>query len=196
MSSKGNKIDIRVGDAVRRRRQELGLALRPLASKSEVSASMISEIERGAKSPTVSTLCRLADAMGVPVSALIEAGRQAPPGIRVARWTKAKVPARKSTPRLDLTPAIPGSNLEFLHYTVPPRAVAGPFAAHPRGTIEHVHLLKGALRVVCGDDEVSLTAGDTCSCYTDVPHSFDNRKSGAHASLFVVVEPALDNRRT
>jgi transcriptional regulator with XRE-family HTH domain len=196
MYSKENNIDIRIGGAARRRRKELGLALRPLAAKSGVSASMISEIERGTKSPTVSTLCRLADAMGIPVAVLIEAGRRESPRIRVARWAQARLPARKLSARVELTPALPGSNLEFVHYTVPPRTVAGPFAAHARGTIEHVHLLRGALRIACGDDEILLTAGDTCSCYTDVSHSFDNRMSRVAALLYVVTEPPRDIRRS
>jgi transcriptional regulator with XRE-family HTH domain len=188
MSSKENTIDRRIGSAVRRRRQALNLSLRPLASKSGVSASMISEIERGTKSPTISTLYKLADAMGVPVTTLIEDGQEAASRIRVARWTDAKRADRTSATRVNLTPAIPGSKLEFVRLTVPPRKVAGPFAPHAAGTIEHVHLLRGALRVACGEDEVLLSAGDTCSCYTDVPHSFDNKKGDVQAMLFVVAE--------
>jgi transcriptional regulator with XRE-family HTH domain len=188
MFSKEHKLEAAIASAVRRRRQELGLALRPLASKSGVSASMISEIERGAKSPTISTLLKLADALGVSVTALIEDGQKAPSRIRIARWRDAKCSPRKSTPRVNLTPEIPGSKLEFVHYTVPAHAVAGPFSAHALGTIEHVHLLQGTLRVSCGEDEASLAAGDTCSCYTDVPHSFDNREGAVAAVLFVIAE--------
>src|SRR5438067_10789982 len=187
MSSNETTVDRRIGSAVRRRRQALNLSLRPLASKSGVSASMISEIERGTKSPTISTLYKRADAMRVPVTALIEDGQEAASRIRVARWTVAKRADRTST-RVYLTPAIPGSKLEFVRLTVPPRRVAGPFAPHAAGTIEHVHLLRGALRVACGEDEVLLSAGDTCSCYTDVPHSFDNKKGDVEAMLFVVAE--------
>jgi transcriptional regulator with XRE-family HTH domain len=186
MSSIANDLDAGIAGAVRRRRQELGLALRPLASKSGVSASMISEIERGSKSPTVSTLRKLAIAMGVSVTALIESGQEEPSRIRVTRWTDLKRSARE--PRIDLSPAIPGSKLGLVHYTIRPRTMAGPFAAHAPGSIEHIHLLQGAVRVTCGDDEVSLAAGDTCSCYTDVEHSFDNRKGRVGAVLLVVAE--------
>ena len=188
MSSKENSVDARVAEAVRRRRRNMGWVLRSLASRSGVSASMISEIERGTKSPTVSTLGKLADAMGVSVTALLGDGQPVPSRIRVTRWRDTKRSARKSMPRIDLSPGIPGSKLEFVHYTVAPKRIAGPFAAHSPGTIEHVHLLQGALRVTCGDDELSLAAGDTCSCYTDVPHSFDNRKGAVDAVLFVVAE--------
>ena len=189
-------IDIRVGRAVKQRRQELGLTLRGLAARSNVSPSMISAIERGRKSPTVSILSMLARAMTLPVSALFGAGDNAPRmyvtrgGNPEATSTKGKAPCR-----VTLSAAIPGSTLEFVQYTVPAGALAGPFAGHGRGVIEHVHLAKGSLRVVCGDDEVLLEAGDSCSCYTDVPHAFDNRQSKAAALLYVVAEPPIAGSR-
>src|SRR5437764_15187876 len=112
MSSKENTVDRRIGSAVRRRRQALNLSLRPLAAKSGVSASRISEIERGTKSPTISTLYKLADAMHVPVTTLIEDGQESTSRIRVALWTDAKRTHRASASRVNLTPAIPGSTLE------------------------------------------------------------------------------------
>ena len=67
MSTIANKLAKRVGGAVKARREELKLTLRALASRSRISASMISDIERGAKSPTVATLAVLASALEVPV---------------------------------------------------------------------------------------------------------------------------------
>jgi hypothetical protein len=81
-----------------------------------------------------------------------------------------------------------GSKVEFSWCLVPPRSLAGPFAPHAKGTIEHVHLASGSIRIVVGADNISLLAGDTCSCIADVPHSFDNRDGKKEALLYVVIE--------
>jgi hypothetical protein len=53
-------------------------------------------------------------------------------------------------------PALAGSKVEFLSYVVPRHTVAGPFPAHASGTIEHVHLAAGSVRVRLGTDAVTL----------------------------------------
>jgi len=92
MSTIANKLARRVGGAVKARRQELKLTLRALASRSRISASMISDIERGAKSPTVATLAVLASALEVPVSSLVDIATPASGRIRVVRGVKTSDP--------------------------------------------------------------------------------------------------------
>jgi transcriptional regulator with XRE-family HTH domain len=182
--------NVRVARAIRRRREQLGLTIRALAAKSGVSPSMISDIERTAKSPTVSTLSALAAALGVPTAALISDTTSESGRIRVVRAAERLPVAGRTSAvtRESFGPAIAGSKVEFLRCLVPPRSLAGPFAPHPKGTIEHVHLASGSIRMVVGSDSVSLAAGDSCSCLADVPHSFDNRDGKKEALLYIVVE--------
>jgi transcriptional regulator with XRE-family HTH domain len=179
-----------LGRAVKARREALGLALRALASMSGISPSMISDIERGTKSPTVATLSSLAKALGIPTSALLDMERSGPGRIHVVRGSKRRAAAESGGgARLEsFVPAIAGTNVEFLRYAVPPHTVAGPFAAHASGTIEHIHLAAGAVRIVCGDDMVALEAGDSCSCFADAPHLFDNKAGKGEALIYLVIE--------
>ncbi len=85
-------------------------------------------------------------------------------------------------------PAPTGSRVQFLRYTVPPSMLAGPFPAHARGTIEHVHVVSGAVRIVFGDDAVRLKEGDSCSCVADAPHSFDNTHGKKEVVMYLVIE--------
>ncbi len=87
------------------------------------------------------------------------------------------------------TPTVAGSEVEFLRLVVPSRTRAGPFPAHAPGTIEHVYLSSGAVRITLGNDGADLKAGDSCSCYADLPHAFDNREGKKPAELIIVVEP-------
>jgi transcriptional regulator with XRE-family HTH domain len=179
-----------VAQAVRDRREQLGLTLRALASKSGVSSSMISDIERGTKSPTVSTLAALAGAFGVPLSALVEKAAQPAARIHIARAAENPefIDPASGARRKSFGPALAGSKVEFLRYAVPAQAVAGPFAPHAAGTIEHMHLAAGRICVTSGADTVMLEAGDSCSCFADAPHSFDNREGDAEALIYIIVE--------
>jgi transcriptional regulator with XRE-family HTH domain len=190
MSTIEDDIATRVGRSVKARREALGIALRALASRSGVSASMISDIERGAKSPTISTLCLLADALGVPISALVDTALPAAARIHVVRGSerRAVVDPASGASRQNFGPAPAGSSVEFLRYALPPHATAGPFAAHARGTIEHVYVAAGAVRVVFGEDAVRLEGGDSCNCIADAPHLFDNADGKVEAVIYLVIE--------
>ena len=179
-----------VAQNIRGRREKLGLTLRALAAKSGISASMISDIERGAKSPTVATLSEIAAALELPLAALVDGAPAQASRIRVLRASERReVVDRKSGARRDdFGPAPAGSSVEFLRYSVPPRAVAGPFPAHPRGTIEHVYLAAGSVRVIVGGDSELLKAGDCCTCLADAPHGFDNSEGKVEAKLYLVIE--------
>ena len=185
-----DKMSERVAEAIKVRREQLGLTLRALASRSGVSSSMISDVERRAKSPTIATLAALAQALDVPVSALVERPAQPTGRIQVVRASERSEVfdpgsgARRDTYR----PARISSKVELMRYVVPPRTEAGPFAAHAIGTVEHMYLAAGHLRAVFGSDEALLEAGDCCTCIADAPHLFDNRESDVEALIYIVVE--------
>jgi quercetin dioxygenase-like cupin family protein len=84
---------------------------------------------------------------------------------------------------------VSGSTVEFLCYTLPPHTAAGPFPAHANGTIEHIHVAAGRIRILLGADAAALEAGDSCSCLADAPHGFDNRDGEVEARIYVVIEP-------
>jgi len=179
-----------IAEAVKVRRQALGLTMRRLAQRSGVSASTISDIERGAKSPTISTLSSLAEALGVPLSALVGMDSAAQRRIHVTRGSErpTEVDPVTGARRASFGPGPAESKVEFLRYAVPPHTTAGPFVAHTAGTIEHVHVAAGAVRVVFGDEAVSLDAGDSCSCLADRPHVFDNADGEVEALIYLVIE--------
>ncbi|MBI3764264.1 MAG: helix-turn-helix transcriptional regulator, partial [Chloroflexi bacterium] len=81
---------INVGGRVRALREESGMSLRALAKSSEMSPNALSQIERGNASPSVSTLNRLAAALGVPITAFFDTGtpREAVVFVKAERRTR------------------------------------------------------------------------------------------------------------
>ncbi len=68
--SANENVDVAIGSALRDLRENLGLTARQLATQSGVSAAMISRIENGQASPSISSLSALAGALDVPLVSL------------------------------------------------------------------------------------------------------------------------------
>lgn len=61
-----------IGERIKKSRNEKGLSLRELASKVDLSASFLSQIEQGKASPSIENLKKIATSLDVKVSYLIE----------------------------------------------------------------------------------------------------------------------------
>ena len=189
LSTLEDDVGLRLSRAVKQRREAAGFSLRVLAARSGISPSMISDIERATKSPTVTTVVRLARALGVTAAALVDGGTGLAPRIRVLRGgdgAGGEHPAAWKS----LGPAAPGSRIDFVRYHIPPSTVLGPAAAHAPGTVEHMHVATGTVRITVGDETAELTAGDGCSCRTDAPHAIENPDPSAEALIYLIVERA------
>ena len=187
LSTLEDEVSLRTGRAVKQRREAAGLSLRELAARSGISSSMISDIERGTKSPTVVTVVRLAQALGVSAAALIDGDAGPAARIRVLRRGEGaggEHPARWQS----LGPASAGSRVDFVRFQIPPATVLGPSVAHAAGTVEHMHVAAGTVRVTVGDEMAELTTGDSCSCRTDAPHGIENPDQSVEALIYLIVE--------
>jgi DNA-binding XRE family transcriptional regulator/quercetin dioxygenase-like cupin family protein len=178
-----------VGRQIREIREARTLSLRALADASGVSRSMLSDIERGAKSPTIALLAAVSEALDVPLSALVDGGGSlAPISAQVVRAADQRTIADRSGVRRTTLGVLHGdSSVEFVRFELPPRTASGTFAPHKPGTLERISIERGMVTVQFGDEKVSLKAGDTLSYEAAVPHSFANT-SGKIAVLYLVIE--------
>jgi transcriptional regulator with XRE-family HTH domain len=187
LSTLEDEVSLRMGRAVKQRREAAGFSLRMLAARSGISSSMISDIERGTKSPTVSTMLRLADALGVSAATLV--GEGTGPALRIHVLRRGEgAGGQHPAPWESLGPAASGSRIDFVRYQIPPSTVLGPSAAHASDTVEHMHVAAGTVRVTVGDETAELSAGDSCSCRTDAPHGVENPDPSAEALIYLIVE--------
>lgn len=166
----------RLGVRLKATRAERRLTLEALASASGVSASMISDVERGAKVPTVLVMARLATALGVTVSRLLGEDR----ADRVILLRAADQPAitdAEGWQRRILSPNLPGVEFEFIRTTVPGGVVIGEFAPHAPGSREYVAVERGSLTVTLDGVPHSLNQGDSLYYEGDCRHAFANPAS-------------------
>jgi transcriptional regulator with XRE-family HTH domain len=178
-----------IGRNVRRLRRRLDLTLDLLAERAGLSKGTVIGVEQARANPSIATLSRLADALGVGVATLIEVGDT--PRVRIKRRTE--------------TPALwsgdSGSQALFLMGTDPPdvvelwdwRLVGGDAfdgEAHPDGTIEMLTVLEGLLVVTVGTREQTVEAGDTILFDAVVPHRYANPGDRPNRFIMSVIQAA------
>jgi transcriptional regulator with XRE-family HTH domain len=147
--------------------------LEQLAQRSGVSRSMLSDVERGAKTPTVLVLDRLATALGTSIARLLD--EPAGDAVVLLRRTQQRVvrdPA--GWERRILSPVLPGVEFEFMRTVLGPGIDAGEFSPHQSGSREYVAVESGRLTLTIDDHVSTLDAGDSVYFPGDRRHAFAN----------------------
>ena len=179
-----------LGANIRRLRGDLGLSLEALSERSGVSRAMLSDIERGVKSPTIRVVSQIAAGLGCSVSRLLgeEAG-QAREAMQVLRRgdRQVLVDPKSGVERHLLSPRFLRRGLELVWYSLPPGQSTGTFPAHRPGSEEHITVVWGTLRCRIGESEATLQAGDSLSFRADLEHAFEN-VSGEVCGYFLVID--------
>ncbi|WP_326822574.1 helix-turn-helix domain-containing protein [Streptosporangium sp. NBC_01756] len=162
-----------LGARLRAERRTRGLALERLAELSGVSRSMLSEVERGTKTPSVLVLDHLATALGTSISRLLdEPDRTEVVVLPHERQHLLRDPS--GWERRILSPALPGVEFEFMRTTLNPGVDAGEFSPHPPGSREYVAVECGRLRLTVDGTPHILGTGDAAYFPGDRRHAFAN----------------------
>jgi transcriptional regulator with XRE-family HTH domain len=177
-------VDQRIARRVRELRAGLGLSLEALATRSGVSRSMISVIERGESSATAVVLEKLATGLGVALASLFdEPAAQTGPVARLAEQPLWRDPASGYV-RRNVSPSGPASPFQIVEVEFP----AGARVAFESGTREHglqqqVWVLDGRIDVTVGRQTHRLDVGDCLAHALDGPTAFANptRKAARYA---------------
>ncbi|MEM9205332.1 MAG: XRE family transcriptional regulator [Pseudomonadota bacterium] len=166
-------------------RSAKGLSLDAVASLSGVSRSMVSQIERGESSPTISTLWNLTRALQVDFAGLLD-GQDSAEQINVLRANEV--------PSIDNMGQ--GCRIRILS---PPEEAGGHEVydirfdqhgslnsrPHARGTREQATVLEGQLRIISGPVTEELRQGDTAHYPADVAHAISSIHGPARVFLIV-----------
>ncbi len=165
-------------------RQSQGLSLDAVAKLSGVSRSMVSQIERGESSPTVSTLWNLTRALQVDFAGLLE--DQPVSQLEVLRAQQVPTIENRGTGctiRI-LSPPEDAGHHEVYELRFAEGGVLDS-APHARGTQENLTVIEGALTVTSGEAVDRLDTGETARYAADVPHRL---QAEGKARAFLVVK--------
>jgi transcriptional regulator with XRE-family HTH domain len=163
--------------SLRRERARAGLSLTDLARRARIAKSTLSQLENGAGNPSLETLWALAQALGIPLSRLVDPPRQSVQVIRAGEGTVLHAEHAAYDAAM-LASCPPGARRDIYRVSGQPGA---PHLAPPHmpGTVEH--LILGSGRVLAGPEgaAVELGPGDYLRYPGDVPHIFDALASDA-----------------
>jgi transcriptional regulator with XRE-family HTH domain len=158
----------------RRLRVAHRLSLSELARATGMSKATLSAIEAGHANPTIETLAALAAALGVPVTALLDAGD--PAELTVVR---ASATARSGPWRTVRRLALEGE-CELAELELPPRHDE-EHAPRAAGTRLHVLVVEGTLIAGPSERITELGAGDYAGFAADRPHVLRTGRGRARA---------------
>jgi transcriptional regulator with XRE-family HTH domain len=162
-----------LGRRLRGERRRRDFTLEELAAASGVSRSMLSEVERGSRVPTVLVLDRIATGLGTSIARLL---RDEQPAETVVLRRDEQDVARDASgwERRVLSPVLPGVEFEFMRTTISAGVHAGVFQPHGPGSREYLAVEAGALRLSLDGDEVEIRHGDSIFYAGDCQHGFAN----------------------
>lgn len=187
MEETSSGLNQRIAERVRELRAARELSLDALASKSGVSRSMISLIERGESSPTAVVLEKLASGLGVALASLFDAPAVTPsPLARHGDQPCWRDPASGYV-RRNVSPSGTRQPLRIVEVQFPPGArVAFENATHEATFHQQLWVLEGTMFITVGADSYELRVGDCLAMQLDQPTMFHNA-TGKPARYAVVI---------
>ncbi len=179
-----------IGARVKLQRKDRGWTLDQLAEFAGVSRRMLVNVEQGAVNPSVGTLLRLSDALGVGLPALVE-----PPASRAVKFTGHGEGAVLWTGDgggrgVLVAGTEPPDVVELWDWILAPgeRHDSG---AHSDGTRELLHMHEGSITVEVDGDRYDLAPGDALSFHGDATHAYINSTDASARFSLTVFEPGV-----
>ena len=177
-----------IGARVKALREAASLSLRDLALRSGVSAPMLSQVERGETSPTLTVAARIAAGLELRLSQLLRLDEDGAVTIVRASERRGGGNARRGHVFEVLTAPEPGQRAELSRHTLAPGASTGAHddpPIHEPGSRETALLERGAVALVCDGQRHELAQGDCVTFDADLPHRFEN--AGSSEAVFLAV---------
>ncbi|WTW99280.1 XRE family transcriptional regulator [Streptomycetaceae bacterium NBC_01309] len=150
-----------VGPRLRELRRRRGMTLAELTERTGINESTLSRLEGGTRKPTLELLLPLAEVYAVPLDALVGAPRTGDPRIHLRPVTRDG---------MTYVPLSQPGGVQAHKLVIPP----GPVGTEPdlktHAGFEWVYVLSGRLRLLLGDQNLVLKAGEAAEFDTHVPH--------------------------
>lgn len=192
MINSKNDINARIAHRVSALRAARDLTLDALATRCNVSRSMISLIERGESSPTAIVLEKIATGLGVTLASLFETDHAGgPPVVRRGDQLSWRDTASGYV-RRNISPPDFRSPIQIVEVMFPSRAkVAYESSVRDVRVDQQIWVLEGAIDISLGDEQYRLKEGDCLAMQLDRPTTFSNPRRKAARYIVVITSNAF-----
>jgi transcriptional regulator with XRE-family HTH domain len=177
-----------LGRRLRELRTRQGLTLKEVEARTRISASMLSQLERGIVAPSLATLHTLAQFYGTRLFELFQDGGGSQ-GVLVRKADRTVVRLPRSNATYEL---ISGTrqDLQVVEMTVTAdHGSTDHTLSHPGE--ECVLVLAGAVRATVASETFDLDEGDSLQYDSTLPHSYEVRAGREARVIIAMTPPAL-----
>jgi quercetin dioxygenase-like cupin family protein len=175
-------------DRLKSLRELRGLSLRELARRTSLSASFLSQLERGTASPTLETMRRLADGLGVELPSLFSEDEHKSP--RVVSIDERPTIHLGGASRTTLISHGLSRNFEVYETELAPNETTGSHPYAHGDSEEIVLVLAGMIEVQVAEQVYKLTVNDSLSFQSDLAHIARNRSDRPARFIWIISPPS------
>jgi transcriptional regulator with XRE-family HTH domain len=181
-------IEQTLGTSLRYLREQKGMSLRGLAERTDFSASFLSQIENGQCSPSISSMEKLANALGVSLGQFfLSANQQTVNIVRASDrahlaldWSRAEIAS------LGSLPSAPGFRASML--IIKPGGLTGKHAT-PSISDEFAMVFEGTAILKLKDNEQTLERGDAVTLVAGTDRQWRNQSVDSTQILVISLGP-------
>jgi transcriptional regulator with XRE-family HTH domain len=190
-AASGELIERAIGAAIRAARLAAGLSITALAEQCGVSQPYLSQLEHGKGSPSINTLYKIANALGVSPQDLLPDETDDVVVIRRDSRPATPIEDRPDAALARVLHGAPEALLQVQEVSVEPDQFLGGFFDHDGE--EMVYVLEGSISVeIGGRPPTVLEAGDAVWYAATLPHRWT--RLGAAPARMLVVSAAVPKR--
>ena len=181
---KQDAVSVNIGERLRELREARNISMRALATRSGLSANALSMIERGRASPSVSTLYKLADALGVSITSFFSSNTDKKQVVFLQADERTRVSFTRG-----IFEALGGEQfvgrVEPFLLTLENNANSGPRSMAHTGH-EFVFCLRGKLEYQVERQGYELSAGDSLLFAAQLKHRWKNTGGNVATALIII----------
>ncbi|MBN2898800.1 MAG: helix-turn-helix domain-containing protein [Clostridia bacterium] len=183
--------NVKIGNKISEVRKKRGLSIREFSKKVDLSASLLSQIERGMANPSLNTLRMIAEGLDMPLYTLFIDEIQHE--LLILRKSERRRINHRDSEHVVfdlLSPDYMKSNVEMLWAILNPNSETTPtYMSHEKE--EFALVMKGEVWVVIDEREYLLEEGDMVRLLPRMKHKFKNTSDETIEILFILAESTL-----
>jgi transcriptional regulator with XRE-family HTH domain len=194
-NGQANKLEIAIGSQIRSFRKKMDLTIAELANLANLSTGMLSKIENGNASPSLSTLQALSDALNIPVTAFFRKyeERQDASFVKAGQGLVIERRGSRAGHAYQLLGHSVGKSISVEPYLITLTVESEVFPLFQHAGMEFIYMLEGKLLYLHGDKSYLLEPGDSLFFDADITHGPEELVDLPIKFLSVIVSPRFSD---
>jgi transcriptional regulator with XRE-family HTH domain len=180
-----------IGNQVREMRRDRSLSVSDLAAAADISTGMLSRIENGQISPSLSTLQSIASALAVPLSSLFASfdERQDCSFVPAGKGVSIDRRGTRVGHAYQLLGHVPSGEVALEPYLITLQGNSAPFTGFHHSGVEFIYMLEGELTYRHGGEVYHLHPGDSLLFDSKALHGPETLLSDNSRYLSIIAYP-------